>query len=126
MRTKVLVLMSMLALTPAVARAQRIEDCWSRYSRCGSRLHERSYDAEIARAARQAASRARAETQRIANRVRSESRAYATAARAEARAWERRERAIPMARIRAEELRTRLRDRIESRVYDRRPNYRRW
>src|SRR6185369_7323284 len=128
--TRALVLVSILplalALTPAAAHGQRIvsRDCWIR---CSSRFYDRSYDVEVARVARQAAARARADSRAAASRVRAEARAYASAARADTKAWERRARTIPLARFRADELRSKLRDRLDSRVYVRRgPNYRRW
>ena len=134
MRPRALALLSILPIALSVASssagAQRsfFGDCRSRFGWSGSRISDCSYDADVARRVREAAAQARAAARESAGWARSESRTFALAARAsaraDARAWER---AAARNRFRADELRTRLRDRFDSRLYERRDRYyRRW
>ena len=118
MRKKALLLASVLpialALVPRPAAGQRVfhGDCWGRFS-----TRDCYYDAEFAREARQGALRARAEARETANWTRAEARSRAAAIRADARGWQR------QSWYRAEELRARLRQRSEQRLYERRGRY---
>lgn len=134
MRPRALVLLSIwtiaLSVASSSAGAQRVfsRDCRARFGWGRSPISDCSYDYDIAREARQAAARARAEARASARWARGESRSYALAARAiaraDARAWER---AMTQNRFRTNELRARLRDRFDSRFYDRGGRYfRRW
>ena len=133
MRMKALVLMSMLPLALAVAprgaHAQRvyIGECRGRFGST-SRLSDCSPDlAERIRAAHRASEWARADARERAERARADARVRAETVRetARLRMWERT--TTPRVRLHADELRTRLHDRLESRAFTRRgPNYRRW
>lgn len=131
MRTRALILASIfpiaLALVPSAAHGQRrfSDDCGSPFAR--GRSYSCSYDAELARQMRRDAARWRDEAREDARRARAETRALASAARAEARADSRRwDDAMSRTRLRAQELRERLRDRLETLRERRVREYRRW
>jgi hypothetical protein len=139
MRTRAFVLSfilpTALTLAPSLAHGQRYvyRDCGDRYTWSPSRGC--SYQADVAREARQAAERARAAAREDASRAR----AYASAARVDAMRLSRDisrqvsrdvERDVSRARFRADEMRDRMqerRDRDRLRAEERRDRYyRRW